>query len=485
VFLKYLNHFTLTAVAIAMLTAPTYSADIKLPSLGDSTSSIISQQQEYELGRAWLRAYRSRIKEYDDTVLYNYLEQLIYKLAEYSELQDHRLELIVIGDASMNAFAVPGGVIGVNTGLFNYAKSEAQLSSVLSHEIAHLSQRHFARRVETQKRNSTATMAGMLGALVLAVAVGGDAGMAAMTGTMAASRGRTLHYSRQNEQEADRIGIQTMTAAGMDPNAMSGMFEQMLQATRYTGSKPPEFMLTHPLTENRVADARNRARQYPPKQYLDNIEYHLMRIRSLISIDKSPRVSLNRFEHELNGNSLNKEAAQYGMVLTHTMLGDYSTARSNLKNLLKKSPDRLTYLLAEIDIDRADKKFDFAVTKTKRLLQYHPSSYPLKMSLAETYLKANRFYESEVVLTELTQSRPNSPIVWYDLAEVRGLAGNISGVHMARAQYFILNGVFDRARDQLGYAQKLLIHDYKHTAIIDQQLRNLAALEKKMNDLMK
>ena len=467
-----------------MLTAPTHSADIDLPSFGGSTSSIISQQQEYELGRAWLRAYRSRINEHDDTVLQDYLEHLVYKLAGYSELQDHRLALIVINDPSMNAFAVPGGVIGVNTGLFSYAKSEDQLSSVLSHEIAHLSQRHFARRVETQKRNSTATMAGMLGALVLAVAVGGDAGMAAMTGTMALSQGSTLRYSRQNEQEADRIGIQTMSAAGMDPNAMPGMFEQMLQATRYTGSKPPEFMLTHPLTENRVADARNRARQYPPKQYLDNIEYHLMRIRSLIAIDNKPRVSLNRFEHALKGNSLNAEAAQYGLVLTHTMLGDYSTARKNLKSLLKKSPDRLTYLLADIDIDRAEKQFDFAITKTTQLLHHRPSSFPLKMSLAETYLKANRFYESEMVLKELTKSRPNSSLVWYDLAEVRGLAGNISGVHMARAQYFILNGVFDHARDQLGYARKLLAHDYKQTAIIDQQLRDLAALEKDMKDLM-
>lgn len=484
-FLKCLNRFTLTAVAIAMLTVPTHSADIKLPSFGGGTSSVISQQQEYELGRAWLMAYRGRMKECDDTVLYDYLEHLIYKLAEYSELQDHRLDLIVIDDASMNAFAVPGGVIGVNTGLFNYAKSEAQLSSVLSHEIAHLSQRHFARRVETQKRNSTATMAGMLGALVLAVTVGGDAGMAAMTGTMAASQGRTLHYSRQNEQEADRIGLKTMSAAGMDPKAMSGMFDQMLQATRYAGNKPPEFMLTHPLTENRVADARNRARQYPPKQYLDNIEYHLMRIRALIAIEKSPSVSLNRFEHELNGNSLNKEAAQYGLVLTHTMLGDYSTARSTLRNLLKKSPDRLTYLLADVEIDRAEKKFDFAITKTTRLLKYHPSSYPLKMSLAETYLKANRFYESEVILTDLTQTHPNLPLVWYDLAEVRGLAGNISGVHMARAQYFVLNGVFGQARDQLGYARKLQVHDYKQTAIIEQKLRDLASLEKKLNNLMK
>jgi len=485
VLFKLFNRYTLIAPTLTVLTVSTQSANIKLPSLGDSTSAIVSPQKEHELGRAWLMAYRSRIHESNDTLLLNYLERLISKLSLHSQLQDHRLEVIAINNPSMNAFAVPGGVIGVHTGLFNYAKSEDQLSSVLSHEIAHLSQRHFARRLETQKRNSAATMAGMLGALVLAVTAGGDAGMAAMTGTMAASQDSTLRYSRQNEQEADRIGIQTMAEAGMDPNGMSAMFEQMLKNTRYTGSKPPEFLLTHPLTENRVADASNRARQYPPKQYQDNIEYHLMRIRAIIAIDKNPSVSLNRFQHELDGSSLNREAAQYGLALTQSAKGNYSAARLSLNRLLEKSPDRLTYLLGDIEMDRAEKKFDLAISKTKKILKVHPGSYPLQMSLAETYLKANRFYESELVLKDLAQRRQNTPLVWYQLAEVRGLAGNISGVHKARAFYFMLNGAFDQARDQLSYARKLLIHDYKQTAIIDQQLRDVDIQEKKMQELFK
>ncbi len=479
---KSLNRLALTTLAVTALIAPAHSANIELPSLGDTSSSIISQQQEHELGRAWLRAYRSRIHEHQDPLLKSYLEQLLYKLATESELNDRRLELIAINNRSMNAFAVPGGIIGVHTGLFRYAKSEHQLASVLAHELAHLSQRHFARRVEEQKRNTTATLAGMLTSLVLAATVGGDAGLAALTATQAASRGSALRYSRQNEQEADRLGIQTLSAAGMDPNAMPGMFEQMLQATRYTGSKPPEFLLTHPLTENRVADAKNRASQYPQKQYLDNIEYHLMRTRALIAIDNNPSVSLNRFESELSGSSLNREAAEYGLVLTHTALGDYQIARKHLRQLIKRSPNRLAYQLADIEITREEEEFELAIDKTKSLLKYHSDSYPLEISLAETYLKANRFHESELVLEALSISRPNTPYVWFQLAEVRGLAGNISGVHKARAEYFILNGVFDRAREQLGYARKLLTHDFKQTAIIDQQLRDLAALEKKMED---
>lgn len=485
-FVKSLKRFTLAGLTAAFfvisLTLPVKSADIRLPSLGDSTSGIISQQQEHELGRAWLMAYRSRINEHNDPLLSDYLEQLLYKLVSHSELEDRRLELITINNPSMNAFAVPGGVIGIHTGLFRYAKSEHQLSSVLAHEIAHLSQRHFARRVETQRKNTAATLAGMLASLVLAATVGGDAGLAGLTASQAASQHNTLKYSRQNEQEADRLGLKTMASAGMDPRAMSAMFEEMLRITRYTGSKPPEFLLTHPLTENRVADAKNRINQLPPRQYLDNLEFHLMRVRALIAIDNNASVSLNRFQHELQGNTLNSQSARYGIVLSYIDLGNYTKAKESLKLLLTKSPNNLTYQMADIDLDRAQKKYELAITKTKKLLAYRSDSYPLRISLAESYLKANRYLESEQVLDTLTLSHPNSPEVWFQLAEVRGLAGNISGVHQARARYFILNGVFDQARDQLGYARKLLINDFKQVAIIDQQLRDLAKLEERLEN---
>jgi len=261
---------------------------------------------------------------------------------------------------------------------------------------------------------------------------------------------------------------------------MSAMFEEMLRITRYTGSRPPEFLLTHPLTENRVADVKNRINQLPPKHYQENIEFHLMRVRALLAIDNNPSESLNRFQHELKGNTLNNEAARYGVLLAHTKLGNYPQAKKSINILLKKSPNSLTYQMADIEIDRVQKEFGLAIHKTKKLLAYNSDNYPLRMSLAETYLKANLYLESEQVLDTLAASHPNTPEVWFQLAEVRGLAGNISGVHQARARYFILNGVFDQARDQLGYARKLLVSDFKQTAIIDQQLRDLAKLEKKL-----
>ncbi|WP_461481869.1 M48 family metalloprotease [Porticoccus sp.] len=481
-FIRYLTQLVSAALLSTLLAATTQANNIELPSLGDTSSAVISQQQEYELGQAWLRAYRSRIPEYDDPQLHSYLEELLLKLSAYSQLQDHRLSLVAINNPTMNAFAVPGGIIGVHLGLFRYAKSEHQLASVLAHELAHLSQRHFARRVAEQRKNATTTMAGMLASLVLAATVGGDAGMAAMTATQAASLQNSLRYSRQNEQEADRLGIETIYAADMDPSAVGAMFEEMLRATRYTGSKPPEFLLTHPLTESRVADANSRIAQYPIKHYPDNVEYHLMRARAMIAIDGSPAKSLDRFQSELNGDTLNREAARYGTVLAHAELGEYRKAREGLALLLKESPNRLTYQLEDISLDRQQGQFVNAIEKSQQLLRTHANSYPLRMSLAETYLKANRYTESEQLLRALTLDHPDTSYVWFQLAEVSGLAGNIAGVHKARAQYYLLNGVFDKAREQFGYARKLLINDYKEVAIIDQQLRDLADLEKKMEN---
>ena len=478
---------SLPALVLSLLLSCSAQAanDIKLPSLGDTSSAVISQQQEHELGQAWLRAYRSRIAEYNDPLLYDYLDNLLTKLAIHSELQDHRLSLVVINNASMNAFAVPGGVIGVHLGLFRYAKSEDQLASVLAHELAHLSQRHFARRVAEQRKNTVTTMAGMLASLVLAATVGGDASIAAMTATQAVAMENSLRYSRQNEQEADRLGIETIYAAGMDPAAVGGMFEEMLRATRYTGNKPPEFLLTHPLTEKRVADANSRVAQYPKKHYPDNLEYHLMRARAMLAIARSPAAALDRFQSEVKGDTQSREAARYGTVIAHAALGNVTEAREALAPLLKASPDRLTYQLQDIALDRQVGKYVNAAEKTQQLLRQRSNSYPLRMSLAETYMKANRYTESEQLLREMAHDYPDNPYIWFQLAEVSGLAGNIAGVHKARAQYYILNGVFDKAREQLGYARKLLINDFKEVAIIDQQLRDLEKLQEKMENLKK
>lgn len=459
------------------------AAEIKLPLLGDSTSGIVSKQQEYELGRTWLKAFRSRVREHDDPLMQQYLEQLLYNLATYSDLEDPRLELVIVNNPTMNAFAVPGGVVGFHTGVFALAETEDQMASVLAHELAHLSQRHFARRLEAQRSSSMVSLAGLLASLVIAATAGGDAGMAAITTAQAITMDSQLRYSRSNEQEADRMGLQTMERANRDPGAVADMFATLLKATRYSGSRPPEFLLTHPVTEKRISDARGRAMGSAMRHYPRNPEFHLIKARALIAISNRPTDAIKRFNAQLKANPQNPEAIYYGLALAHTKVGNYKQARQILDSLLRDNPYQLSYQYADLELDIAMKRYDQGLAKADRLLRLSPNSYPLTTIKSEILWQAHSYEEAGDILTALSRMRPEDPMIWYKLAEVRGLAGNISGVHEARAEYFILVGAFDKAREQLTLAVKLVAADFKRSAIVRQRIRDVAALEDRIEKL--
>lgn len=462
---------------------PSLSADIKLPFLGDSASGVVSKQQEYELGRLWLKSFRSRVREFDDPLMQQYLEQLLYNLATYSDLEDPRLELIVVKNPSMNAFAVPGGVVGFHTGVFAFAENEDQMVSVLAHELAHLSQRHFARGVEAQRASSIISMAGLLASLVIAATAGGDAGMAAITSTQAMTMQGQLRYSRSNEKEADRMGMQTMERASRDPAAVAGMFETMLRATRFSGSRLPEFLLSHPVTEKRIADARGRAMGNSMRHYVSNPEYFLMQARAMVAMEKSPNDSVKRFQAKLDSNTQNADAANYGLALAYIKLDEYAKAGKILDQLIQANPFLLTFRHSDIELDIARKDYSIALAKLNKLLGRNPNNYPLSRLKSEALWQDHQYEAAGEVLTALSRMRPEDPMVWYQLAEVRGLAGNISGVHQARAEYFILVGAFGKARDQLSLAVKLVALDFKRSAIIRQRLKDIAAMEDRLEKL--
>jgi beta-barrel assembly-enhancing protease len=457
--------------------------DVVLPELGDSSSANFSNQQEYELGRAWLKMFRSQVRTIEDPLLQDYMEYLIYKLASNSPLKDRRLEVVVVDNPTINAFAVPGGVVGVHNGALLYAENEAQLASILGHELAHLSQRHFARGVEQQQQSMLPMMAGMLGALVLAATARGDAGMAAMAATQAAAQQNQLRFSRENEQEADRVGMATLEKADYDPNAFAGMFENMLAANRFAGRNPPEFLLTHPLTESRVSDARNRAREYPRKVYVDNLDYQLMRARVEVQLAANNSEALKKFKARIKGQSRNSEADRYGLALAFLQAGQLKDAHEQLDPLLQKDPRRLVYIVTDADIDIAAGENERAIAKLQAQLHLNPGNYPLSMAYADALMKANQPQVAETVLEEQAKSRPSDPYVWYELAEMHGLAGNILGVHQARAEYFVLNGVLDKAEQQLNYALRLVKGDQITKAKINERIRQIKTLREQMEKM--
>ena len=457
------------------------SQQLKIPNLGESSTSLFSADFEYDLGRTWLRMFRSQVPTIDDPLLQDYLENLIYRLVTHSQLDDRRIEIVIVDNPTINAFAVPGGIIGIHNGLLLYAQTEDELATVLAHEIGHLSQRHFSRRVEYQQNQQPVYLATMLAGLVLLATTGSGAGMAAISAAQAAAQDSALRYSRSNESEADRVGMQTMVEAGMDPHAAPAMFERMLQASRYSGgNRVPEFLRSHPLSENRIADTRNRARQHPKQMKHVNLDYQLMRARVANQLADTPEEAVQKFRGELEGTPRSRVAARYGLVLALTRAGRTDEASLELDSIWSGDPNRIEYVLADAEIDMARNQPEIAVNKLAAQLKLSPNNHPLTMAYAKALMENQQAHISEEVLFAQSKINAKDPGLWYLLAEVEGLSGNTVGLHRARAEYFIINGILDQAEKQLLYALELTKNDHLTTAKIHHRLKDIATMRKKM-----
>ncbi len=432
--------------AILMAGSGPGNAQINLPTLGDSLSGTVSSQQEFEMGREFLRTVRRQTPQLNDPLIEEYVANLTYKLAAHSELTDHRLEFIVIDSNALNAFAAPGGIIGVNGGLFLYAQNEGQFASVMAHELAHISQRHYARSVQEARNNALPNLAATLAGLVIAATAGGQAGTAALMTGQAVSMENRLRFSRSNEQEADRVGIRTLVNAGFDPNDMAGMFEQMMRNRNFS-QRPPEFLSTHPLDENRIADSKNRAATYGPVQHVPNIEYLLMKRRVESHYDSNPEGTITNLSNELPRlTGQQADAARYALALAQLKTGQVINATETMEELLRKEPYRITYVLLRTDIMRAAKQQAQALEVLEDQLRLHPNNHPLTMAYARTLIEDGQFPRAAQVLERHSVNRPNDMHLWYELAEVQGRANNISKVHQARGEYFFTVGELGRAR---------------------------------------
>ena len=423
-----------------------------IPSLGNASSSLVSIDQEKVLGKAWLRALRQQTRTYDQPIVENYLKNLVYSLAPNSHVMDRDFRFVIIDSPALNAFAVPGSIIGINSGLFLHSGSEQEFASVLAHELAHLSQRHFARQLEQQKLSTPLTLAGILASVVLAATTGSDAGLAALASTQALSVDQQLRFSRKNEQEADRLGIDILYQSQYDPTAMPTMFERMFKNSRTRADSIPEYLSTHPLSETRITDTRNRAKQYPVKNYADSLDFHLCRNIVMTDYAESPLKAQLFFESMLNkGNSAHMDGILFGLAYS-IVNSEPERALSILEELLSRHPNKIILLITQAQALQANKQGKQAISQLKSLLERNPDNYPISSALAELYLKNNLIREYEQTLINISRSQPENPNVWYDLAEAHGLAGSIAALHMARAEYFFLTNRLDTALEQLNLA---------------------------------
>ncbi len=440
-----------------------------LPNLGNSDLALVSIDEEERLGEAWLRSYHSRTPLVRDYLLQSYMEGLIFQLAPYANLPYEDIDVLVVDSPTINAFAVPGGIVGVNNGLLIYAETEDQLASVLAHELAHLSQRHFARTMAVQQRSGIAAMAGLLATIVIAATAGPDAGVAAMVAAQGATAESQLRYSRQNEQEADRVGQETLFRAGHDPAATVKMFETMYELTRLSGSRTPEYLLTHPLPESRLNDTASRAAQYPSRFYPVNQTYQLLRTRVQVANATRAEDALRTYSQRLEISPSNITAG-YGYALALRRAGRLEEAYVTMTALRAREPGMIPLLISETDILLDQRRPDQAVRLLQDALRLRPGDHALTMQLALALNRDNRHDEAARLLTLHSRARERDPVVWYELAETRGLAGDILGVHLARAEYFLRSGQFGNAIQHLRLAIDMLDDNPIERAVLEERI---------------
>ncbi|MFZ5603974.1 MAG: M48 family metalloprotease [Pseudomonadota bacterium] len=449
----------------------------ELPRLGDSTSSVVSPEQEYRLGRAWLRQLRAQAPIIQDPLIHEYFYDLVYRLAANSEIQRPELETIVLNSPDINAFAVPGGIIGLNGGLLLNARTEDELAGVIAHELAHLSQRHFARAMERSQNTSWAGLAALLASVVIAATAGGDAGMAALATTQAASIESQLRFSRNNEQEADRIGMQTLARSGMNPGAMADFFEALQRSMRYSGELPPEFLLTHPVTESRITDARARAAQLPATPASNSLEFGLMKMRTSVMFARDTSATINDLLNQRKSGTEFLEVNEYGLACAYSKANQLDQALATINGLLLRRPDRITYIATKAEILNQSGRYKDAIQLLESALKYSPENYVLTIHYANALIKSNRAADAVDLLRYQLTQHDSWPLLWSMLAEAYGKSDDRLGVYQARAEYYYLHGRTMTALEQLQYALPLAEKQFQVAAKINARMEEMRASE--------
>lgn len=447
--------------------------NLDLPDIGDSSGGVLSAEQDRHMGEAFMRELRQRLTILDDAEVTDYVQALGYRIASSSDDQTRDFHFFVVQDPNINAFAGPGGYIGVNSGLILAAESESELASVIAHEIAHVTQRHLARTFEAADKLSVPAAAALIAGILLSTQ-NSQLGQAALAAAQAGTAQTQINFTRSNEEEADRIGIQTLARAGFDPRAMPVFFERLQHGTRYSGSNLPEFLRTHPVTTSRIADTRNRAEQYPYRQLSDSLAYHLVRAKLRVLGEKNPKEALKRYAATVKQNP-DRAAEHYGYAWALLRNGDLRQAREEARALLDKTPDQPAYILLLAEVELADRRMAQAASLYRDALDLYPGHHALTMGYGRALLQAGQAREAAALLETHGRTRSNDAETYKLLAEARGAAGLSGEAHQAMAEYYYLHGDTASAIEQLKIAARFKENDFYQGSVIEARLKELEA----------
>ena len=444
-----------------------------LPDLGDAGTSELTLQDERRLGETVMRDIRRDPQYLDDPEIAEYLNSIGGRLVNAAPGARQDFEFFAIRESSINAFALPGGFVGVNTGLLSASDNESEVASVLAHEISHVTQRHIARQIGIQKQMQTPMMLAMAAAILL-----GRSRPDLANGAMIAAQGSVIQsqlaYSRDFEREADRIGFQRLQSADFDVRAMAVFFEKLQRSTRIVDSgQVPGYLRSHPVTTERIADAQARAESVPYRQRADSIEYHLVRAKVRAEA-ADPQDAIKQFREAVNDRRYaNEPGARYGLAIAYLRAKDPKRAEAEVARLRadKVASPMIDLLAARIRLALDDAPGALAMFRAA-LVRY-PYRRSILYAQLDTLQSLNRFDEELAALAEPLRLYPRDAKLHEARARSYAGLGKRLLQHQAQAEVYVLQGSLPAAIEQLQFAQSSGDGNFYENSVVDARLKEL------------
>lgn len=435
------------ALAIAFATA---AGAAELPDFGSPADAALSKSREAQIGRSVMLQLRNAGVVVDDPFLTEYLTSLGSQLATHVNDGGFDFNFFVVKDDRINAFALPGGFIGINSGLILASETESELAGVLAHEISHVTQRHIARSAYDNQRTSIVSMATMLAALVLGAAADmpSDAMQGVVTASQALAAQRQINFTRSNEHEADRVGIELLANSGFDPSGMSAFFEKL--SRRYGSSGyVPELLLTHPVSSDRVAEARDRARQLPRVAHTSSQTYALTKARLVATTAATPEAAMAAFK-DVGDDSAPTE--RYGSALASMRMSLHDNAERLFRGLIAESPGVMAFRVGQAEAMAASGATDAALALYADSIRLFPRNVPLTISYAETLLAAGQPERAHELLLDLLNNVPATPPQLRLIARAANAEGDVANSYFYMSYYYAAIGNLPLAIGQVRLA---------------------------------
>ena len=447
------NLCRLLPFALFWLATAVAAAEYDLPSIGQPADNVLSPAQEKEIGEQVVAQLLDAGAIEEDPQVSEYLNRIGRRLARHTERAPDDFNFYLIDDTTVNAFALPGGYIGVNAGLILESQSESQLAGVLAHEIAHVTQRHIARQIQATQGMTWATAAA---ALLAIIAGGGNpAVVQAAIALGAANLGQQqINYTRSHELEADRLGIRTLAQADYDPAGMSGFFERMERRARLYGNRLPEILLTHPISTTRISEAESRARDYRDVKVREFDDYADMRARVRVLSSRQPSDEVQYFEKQLEQDADNP-ALQYGRALALMRVGRLPPALEQLRALADRPQTHPHYLLGLAQARSASGDLDGSLTTLERAQSRYPSYRPVTLAHARTLIDSGQAAQARELLLSRSDALGQDDQFHHLLANAASELGRPAEAYYQQAVYYHLRGQYAASIHQLRTALTL------------------------------